>query len=273
MGFFHEGHLSLMEAARGMADTVIVSLFVNPLQFNAKDDLAGYPRDFDRDGVLAERAEVDVVFAPSMPDMFPVTPVTRARVGRLGDRLEGEHRPGHFEGVATVVAKLFAGLQPDLAFFGRKDAQQLAVVRRMATDLSFPVEIVACPTVRETDGLALSSRNVLLSAEERERATGLYQGLAAAAEAIARGERTASALEAIVRGEAPHVVFDYVELASSSDVEQMRELDRPSFLAVAAHLGSVRLIDNVGLDPVDGRWKVDSGVFLDKPSLVYGGGW
>jgi pantoate--beta-alanine ligase len=222
---------------------------------------------------MAERAGVDVLFAPLLPEMFPANNVTRVRVGMLGERLEGEHRPGHFEGVATVVAKLLTGLEPDLAFFGRKDAQQVAVVRRMATDLSFPVEVVACPTVREDDGLALSSRNVLLSSEHRKRATGLYLGLAAAAEDMIRGEREASSLEGLVRAAAPNVVFDYVALASSDDVELASALDRPSFLAVAAHVGSVRLIDNFGFDTVDGGWKVERGVFLDKPSLLYGGGW
>jgi pantoate--beta-alanine ligase len=276
MGFLHEGHLSHVHAARAAGDaTVMMSLFVNPLQFGPGEDLDRYPRDFDRDTALAEEAGVDVLFAPPVEEMFPTPPDTRVEVGGPASALEARSRPGHFGGVATVVTKLLAGLRPDRAYFGRKDAQQLAVVRRMVADLSFPVEIVGGPIIRHADGVALSSRNTFLSAGDRIAAAGLYRGLMAAADAVGAGERQGRALEARVRAELigkPGVHVDYVELASADRVERLVELDRPAFLAVAARVGAVRLIDNVHFDPVDGDpgggFVADRGIVLDTVSVL-----
>ncbi len=254
MGYLHEGHLSLAAAARPEADTVTMSLFVNPLQFGEGEDLDRYPRDLERDAELAEAVGVDILFAPPLDEMYPTPPVTRVSVAGLTDRMEGAARPGHFDGVATVVAKLLAGLRPDRAFFGRKDAQQVAVVRRMVSDLSLPVEIVACPIIRSADGLALSSRNAYLSDEERDRALALSRGLTAAADAADAGERNGSVLETLVvnvlQGEVG-VDPEYVELASVDEVQPLAYLDRPAFLAVAARVGATRLIDNIHLDPAE----------------------
>jgi pantoate--beta-alanine ligase len=272
MGFLHEGHLSLLDAARSACDTVVMSLFVNPLQFDRDDDLRRYPRDLERDLGLAEGAGVDVVFAPAVETMYPAQPLTRVTVATLTDHFEGPHRPGHFDGVATVVAKLFAGLRPDRAFFGRKDAQQLAVVRRMAADLSFPIDVVGAPIVREPDGLALSSRNVFLDPEQRTAALALNRGLAAAADAAEQGARQAADLVEPVTTELaafPLLEPEYVALASQDTVEPIETLDRPAFLAVAAWAGPTRLIDNVHLDAAGGGFVADRGVRLDHPSVLY----
>lgn len=269
MGYLHEGHLSLVNVAKESADIVIMSLFVNPMQFDESADLDRYPRDFDRDAALAADYGVDALFAPPDGEMFPMAPLTRIRVEGVADAMEGTNRRGHFEGVATVVAKLFAGLRPRAAVFGRKDAQQLAVIRRMATDLSFPVEIIGAPIVRESDGLALSSRNVLLSPEDRAAALGLSQGLFSAAAAVASGERNADRLEAIAldamitAGAQP----EYATLATAASAEAAPRLDGEAFLAVAARVGEVRLIDNVFLRP-DGS--ADVGVRLDGPTMLGG---
>ena len=215
MGFFHEGHAALMTAARAASDTVVVSLFVNPLQFNDRQDLENYPRDLDRDLVIVGEQGVDLLFAPPSDEMYPVEPLTRVDVGAVADYLEGPRRPGHFAGVATVVAKLFAGLQPDLAFFGRKDAQQLAVVRRLALDLSFPVTVIGRPTLREADGLALSSRNVYVAADDRPAALLLSRGLFVAADLAERGVLEAAEFVEAVKTSAPGVSFEYITLAVS----------------------------------------------------------
>lgn len=272
MGFLHEGHLSLIEAARERADTVVVSLFVNPLQFDEAADLDRYPRDQARDAALAEAAGGDLLFAPSCAEMYPVPPATRVSLPALSAELEGPYRPGHLDGVAVVVAKLYAGLAPDLALFGRKDAQQLAVVTRLAADLSFPVEVIGCPTVREQDGLALSSRNLFLPAGDREAALSISRGLMAAADAAGAGERSGAALEGIVAGELAAAGLprpDYVALADAASVVRIPVLDRPAFLAVAVPVGSIRLIDNVCLEP-DGT--ADRGRWLEGPSILYTGG-
>jgi pantoate--beta-alanine ligase len=269
MGYFHEGHLALMTAARNAADTVVVSHFVNPLQFDNPADLERYPRDVERDMAIAEEAKVDILFAPTSAEMIPQPPLTRVSVDGLTDTMEGLMRPGHFAGVATIVTKLFAGLQPHLAFFGRKDAQQLAVIRRLVLDLSFPVRILAHPTVRESDGLALSSRNTLLAGDERPAARQLSQGLFAAAAAVEAGERNGPRLEAIVRDAVQSSRPDYVELVSQDRVERLDELDRPSFLAVASRVGKVRLIDNIAFDVVAGEVVADRGLRLEHPSLLY----
>lgn len=272
MGFLHEGHLSHVHAARAAGDgTVVMSLFVNPFQFGPNEDLDRYPRDLDRDAALAESAGVDVLFTPSVDEVYPTPPDTLVEVGGPATALEARSRPGHFAGVATVVTKLFAGIRPDRAYFGRKDAQQLAVIRRMTTDLSFPVEVVGGPIIRHADGVALSSRNTFLSAGDRIAATGLYRGLMAAADAVEAGERHGSALEALVRGALmakPGIHVDYVELASADRVERLVELDRPAFLAVAARVGAVRLIDNIHLDPVDGGFVADRGTRLVGASVM-----
>lgn len=271
MGFLHEGHLALIEAARRTSDTVVMSLFVNPLQFDRDEDLVRYPRDLERDVDLATGAGADVVFAPEVTEMYPSEQLTRVNVNRLSDELEGPNRPGHFEGVATVVAKLLAGLQPDRSFFGRKDAQQLAIVRRMAGDLSMPTEIIGVPIVREADGLALSSRNIFLSATERQAARSLSRGLMSAADAVEAGERETAAITAAVRHVADaSLELEYVMLAGQDLVQPLEVLDRPAFLALAAWSGKTRLIDNVHFDT--DRYVADRGVRLQEPSVLYGTG-
>lgn len=266
MGYLHEGHVACVAEARRRGDSVVMSVFVNPLQFDQAADLDRYPRDLDRDVAIAADAGVDVLFAPSLAEVYPVEPLTRVQVGTVSAGMEGAHRPGHFDGVTTVVAKLFAGVQPDVACFGRKDAQQLAVVTRMAADLSFPIEIAGVPTVRESDGLALSSRNVFLT--DRSAALGLSRGLFAAAAAVAEGERDGIALETLAAIEISERGGDpgYTTLADAATAERIPALDRPAFLAVAARIGEVRLIDNVFLDP-DGT--ADLGTRLDHPSILY----
>lgn len=274
MGFLHEGHLSLIEAARHESDTVVMSLFVNPLQFDRDSDLAKYPRDLERDVDLAAAAGADIVFAPEADEMYPGEQLTRVNVNRLSDEMEGPNRPGHFEGVATVVAKLLAGIQPDRSYFGRKDAQQLAIVRRMVSDLSFPGEVLGVPIVRETEGLALSSRNIFLSVEERAAALALSRGLLAAGDLAEAGERDAGRLIAAVLveiGTAPDISLEYVTLASQELVQPLDELDRPAFLALAAWSGGTRLIDNVHFDRDEDGFVADRGSKLETKSILYGG--
>jgi len=272
MGYLHEGHLSLVAAARRECDTVTVSLFVNPLQFGPGEDLDSYPRDLDRDRALVERAGADVLFAPSVEEMYPGVPLTTVTVVGVTAGMEGARRPGHFDGVATVVAKLFAGIEPDRSYFGRKDAQQLATVRRMAADLSFPTQIAGEPIVRESDGLALSSRNIYLDDAQRTAARSISRGLFTAAEAMTAGERSGRELERIVaslvRSE-PGIDLDYAVLADRDTAEPLDCLDRPAFLAVAAATGAIRLLDNVYFDRIEGEWVPDVGVRLDTPSILY----
>jgi pantoate--beta-alanine ligase len=273
MGFLHEGHLALIEAAREANDTVVMSLFVNPLQFDRDSDLARYPRDLERDVDLATAAGADIVFAPELEEMYPGEQLTRVNVTRLSDEMEGPNRPGHFEGVATVVAKLLAGIKPDRSYFGRKDAQQLAVVRRLAADLSFPGAIIGVPIVRESDGLALSSRNIFLSASERIAALSLNRGLMAAAVAAEQGERDATALTACVFGETgaeSGLSVEYVTLAGQDLVQPLDTLDRPAFLALAAWSGRTRLIDNIHLDEGEEGFIADRGTRLETESVLYG---
>ncbi len=273
MGFLHEGHLSLIEAARKQSDTVVMSLFVNPLQFDREDDLVRYPRDVERDVALAAATGADIVFAPEVEEMYPGEQLTRVIVKGLSDELEGPNRPGHFEGVATVVAKLFAGIRPDRSFFGRKDAQQLAIVRRMATDLSMPTDVIGVPIVREGDGLALSSRNIFLSADERSAALELSRGLMRAADAIEAGEREAKAITNDVYYELSDALeVEYVTLAGQDLVQPLTTLDRPAFLALAAWAGQTRLIDNVHLDAVEGGYVADRGTRLGETSVLYATG-
>ena len=269
MGFFHEGHLALMKSARATADTLVVSVFVNPLQFNDPADLDRYPRDLERDLEMAQAAKVDLVFAPPLHEMFANPPTTRVVVGQVADRMEGPRRPGHFDGVATVVAKLFAGLQPHSAYFGRKDAQQIVVVKSLVTDLSFPVAVVAHPTVRESDGLALSSRNVFLNADDRPGALLLSKGLLEAAGLAESGQRNAEVLKEAVREIVEPLAVEYIELASQDRADLLDELDRPAFLAAAVRVGSVRLIDNIAFDIVGGEVMADRGVRLTTQSVLY----
>lgn len=269
LGFVHEGHTSLIERAKTECDQVTVSLFVNPLQFGPDEDFAAYPRNLERDGELIARAGADILFAPPLEEMYPEAALTRVVVRSLVEHMDGLARPGHFEGVATVVAKLLAGLQPDRSYFGRKDAQQLAIITRMATDLSIPVEVIGCPTIREIDGLALSSRNVYLADEDRSRALALSRGLMAAADLIEAGERRADAVEDRVREASPEFDFEYVQLADRATVERMNTLTGPAFLAVAGVVGRTRLIDNVHVDVAHGVFTPDRGIRLASRSVLY----
>lgn len=271
MGALHDGHLALFQAARADSDTVVASIFVNPLQFGPDDDLDRYPRDLARDQGLAKGAGVDVLFAPSVATMYPQPPATHITMSELTDHFEGAHRPGHFEGVALVVAKLLIGIQPTRAFLGQKDAQQLSVIRRLVADLSLPVEIVAVPTVREPDGLALSSRNQYLNPDERRAATALSRGLLAAASAVESGERSGAHLEAIVADELasePLIETEYVALADAATVQPLDELTTNAFLSVAARVGETRLIDNVAFSVGPDTVLVDRGHTLERPSVL-----
>ena len=251
MGYLHEGHLSLISAARKGAGRVVVSIFVNPLQFGPSEDLARYPTDFERDARMCEEAGVDAIFRPDAAEMYPAGHATRVTVeGPLTSGLCGASRPGHFAGVATVVAKLFAICEPDVAVFGQKDAQQAAVIRRMTADLNLPVEIVVAPIVREADGLAMSSRNVYLNAEERSQAASLHRALVAAQALASSGAVEREALLRAVRevlAGASLARIDYAELVDAETLETVPRLERPALLALAVFFGKTRLIDNVVL--------------------------
>ncbi|TME03004.1 MAG: pantoate--beta-alanine ligase [Chloroflexi bacterium] len=242
MGALHAGHLSLVDAARRENDVVVASAFVNPIQFGPGEDFERYPRDPDHDAALFARAEVDAVYRPSTQAMYPSGASTRVHVGGVSEPLEGEARPGHFEGVATVVTKLFAAVEPDRAYFGQKDAQQAAVVKRLVSDLDLPVEIRIVPTVREPDGLALSSRNVYLTPDERRGAVALSSGLRAAAEAYAAGERRHNVLRAALLSRLDAEPLAQVEYAEIVDPETFLAPGRLAVLAV--RFGKTRLIDN-----------------------------
>ncbi len=265
MGFFHEGHRSLMRAARAVDDLVVASIFVNPLQFGPTEDLAAYPRDLDRDRAIAQTEGVDVLFVPSVAEMYPEPTRTIVHVGGLTDGLCGAARPTHFDGVTTVVAKLFSIIGPCRAYLGRKDFQQLAVVRRMSTDLDLPVEVVGCPLVREGDGLAMSSRNAYLSEAERESATVLSKAIFWASETVVRGERDPAAVVASVRQVAalePMVALEYVEVRSADDLAPLERLEGDVVVAVAAQVGKARLIDNCALSIHGDDVCVDLGVLV-----------
>jgi len=251
MGYLHAGHLALVRRAREGNDCVAVTIFVNPRQFGPSEDLASYPRDTARDLLLLDEAGVDLVFVPSVAEMFPPDFATTVDVGSLAERLEGASRPGHFRGVATVVARLLNLFRPTRAYFGQKDAQQVAVVCRMAADLALSVEIIAVPTVRDIDGLALSSRNVYLSAEERAAARALARGLRRALSLFEAGERDADSLRQIVRDELGVerlIRIDYVSVADGVSLDELVQVDRPATLSIAAWVGRTRLIDNVALE-------------------------
>lgn len=252
MGYLHEGHLSLLRAARARADVVILTIFVNPTQFGPSEDLSRYPRDEAGDLAKAATTGLDLAFCPDVTAMYPAGAQTFVTVRDLERPLCGEKRPGHFTGVATIVAKLFNLTRPHLALFGEKDYQQLAVIRRMARDLDFGIEIIGMPIVREPDGLAMSSRNVYLSADQRGQALALSAGLAAAAAAVEAGERDGAALVAAATAPLaaqPDARIDYVELRDADDLAPVTTLTRPAVLAIAAFVGATRLIDNRVLRP------------------------
>jgi pantoate--beta-alanine ligase len=245
MGALHEGHLALMREARTFADRVVISIFVNPAQFGPHEDLARYPRDIEGDLGKAGEVGVDVAFVPDVADIYPPGFQTYVQVRELERGLDGPHRPEHFIGVATVVCKLFNLVRPSVAVFGEKDYQQLAIIRRMVTDLDMNIRIVGVATVREPDGLAMSSRNAYLSAEERARALSLSQALFFARARAAGGEQDAGALIEAARSRLDVDVVDYIELVDARTLEPIATLDRAAVLAVAAFIGRTRLIDNV----------------------------
>lgn len=248
MGYLHEGHLTLVRRARAENSTVVVSIYVNPTQFGPKEDFASYPRDFDRDLELLVKEQTDVVFAPSDAEMYPPDFSTWVNVEKVTERLEGASRPGHFRGVATVVAKLFNIVQPTRAYFGQKDAQQLVVIKRMVADLNMNLEVVGVPTVRESDGLAMSSRNVYLSPGERQAATVLFRALSLASQLCQQGERDATKIRqemtSLIQRE-PLAQIDYISIADPESLEELDLIDRPALASLAVRIGRTRLIDNI----------------------------
>jgi pantoate--beta-alanine ligase len=261
MGALHEGHLSLVRAAKTACDVVAASIFVNPTQFGPNEDLAKYPRSFERDCELLEREGVELLFAPEVEEMYPTaadrsvrpTAVTWVKVEGLSDKLDGRSRPGHFRGVTTVVAKLFHVVEPDTAFFGQKDAAQVAIIRRMVRDLNLAVEIVICPIVREADGLAMSSRNTYLDPEQRKRALVLHRSLMRVQGLAEAGERDAAKLLAAGREEVAQedsVRLDYFEIVDADTLDSVKDVSAGALVAVAAVVGSTRLIDNVLLEKI-----------------------
>ena len=250
MGALHEGHLSLVRAAKDRGDVVVVSIFVNPTQFGPNEDFSKYPRTFERDCELLEKEGVDLVFAPSVNEMYPDGAVTYVTVEGMSDRLCGKSRPGHFRGVTTVVAKLFNIVEPDLAFFGQKDAAQAAIIKRMVRDLNTSVEIVVCPIVREPGGLAMSSRNAYLDARQRKSALVLSRSLEAVKQAFNQGKRNPATLAdegKAIFSEEPSVRLDYFEMVNPETLEPVNHLNGEVLVAIAAYVGTTRLIDNLVL--------------------------
>jgi pantoate--beta-alanine ligase len=255
MGALHEGHLSLVRAARAASDVVAASIFVNPTQFGPNEDLAKYPRAFERDRQLLEREHVDVLFAPSVEEMYAGGAATWVTVEGLSDKLDGRSRPGHFRGVTTVVAKLFHIVEPEAAFFGQKDAAQVAIIRRMVRDLNLPVKIVVCPIVREPDGLAMSSRNAYLDIQQRKQALVLHRSLMRVQALVEGGETEAPTLSAAGREEfsgEPSVRLDYFEIVDPETLDPVPDVANGALVAVAAYVGGTRLIDNLLLERVSG---------------------
>jgi len=251
MGYLHAGHISLAQRARAECTSVVASIFVNPTQFGPNEDLAKYPRDLPRDLAMLEAAGVDLVWTPTPEMMYPSGYQTWVEVEGLTSGLEGAVRPGHFRGVTTIVAKLFNAVGPDKAYFGQKDAQQVAVIRRMTRDLDFPIEIIVCPIVREADGLAMSSRNVYLNPEQRQAATVLFRSLSAAKSVFDSGERVAETLRALVRktvASEPLARLDYVSCSDYDTLEELETAAGKTLLSMAVYLGKTRLIDNFVLD-------------------------
>ncbi|MEZ5171712.1 MAG: pantoate--beta-alanine ligase [Acidimicrobiia bacterium] len=262
MGSFHDGHRSLLRAARRDTDVVVASIFVNPLQFAPGEDLSTYPRSLEADTAMATDDGVDILFVPPPPEMYPVEPVTAVHVSTLTDRLCGASRPTFFDGVATVVTKLFAIVGRCRAYFGRKDFQQLAVVRRLTADLNLPVDVVGCPLVRDVDGLALSSRNAYLRADERWRATVLYRSLLSVTDDIVAGERDATVvrdrLGRLIAGE-PRAELDYAAVVDTDTLEPIDRIAGNVLIACAAQLGGARLLDNMTVDLRGSDVVVDAG--------------
>ena len=256
MGALHGAHTAMFDRARGECDLVVATIFVNPLQFDRKDDLRSYPRDVDSDLIVCERHGVDVAFVPAVAEMYPRPPAMTVEVEGLADGLCGASRPGHFRGVATVVLKLLNSVQPDIAYFGEKDYQQLAIVRRLVEDACLAVEIASVETVREPDGLALSSRNVLLSRTERASAPAIFRALQRARDAVESGQQDAGKVVALARqvldGE-PLLRLDYLEIVDPGTLEPVRSIRGPVRIAAAAFLGSTRLIDNIHAAPLKAR--------------------
>ena len=248
MGALHDGHLSLIRAARSRCDLVVASIFVNPTQFGPNEDLAKYPRTFERDCQLLEKEKADLLFAPGVEEMYPQDAVTWVTVEDLSEKLDGRSRPGHFRGVTTVVAKLFHIVEPDIAFFGQKDAAQVAIIRRMVRDLKFPVEIVACPIAREPDGLAMSSRNAYLDSTQRKAALVLSRALREVERKYESGERDTNALiecgKKVIAKE-PAARLDYLELVNVDTLDPVAQATPGTMVAVAAYVGNTRLIDNL----------------------------
>jgi pantoate--beta-alanine ligase len=248
MGALHEGHLSLVRAARASCDVVAASIFVNPTQFGSNEDLAKYPRNFERDRALLEGEGVGLLFAPSVEEVYPPGTITWVTVEGLSDKLDGASRPGHFRGVTTIVAKLFHIIEPDAAFFGQKDAAQFAIIRRMVRDLNFSVEIAACPIVREADGLAMSSRNAYLDAQQRKQALVLHRSLMSVKKLWEGGERDGAKLAAAGREEIAaekSVRIDYLEIVDAGNLDPVENAAKGALVAVAAFVGTTRLIDNI----------------------------
>ncbi len=252
MGALHEGHLSLIRTAAETCDFVVVSVFVNPTQFSPEEDLAGYPRSPEQDLAACRQAGADAVFTPSVEEMYPSQCLAEVAVGRLGDTMCGRQRPGHFAGVCTVVAKLFNIVQADKAFFGAKDFQQVTIIRRMAADLNFAVEVVACPTLREADGLAMSSRNAYLTSGQRDQAAALRRSLDLAETLIRRDHPPAGqiieAMEELLAAEAPDGEVDYIQIVDPQELGDVQSTDRPVLVALAVRFGKARLIDNTVVD-------------------------
>ncbi|MBA7593538.1 Pantothenate synthetase [subsurface metagenome] len=250
MGYLHQGHLALVQQARAENKTVVVSIFVNPAQFGPKDDLAAYPRDPERDLALLEKEGTDIVFMPSAEEMYPEGFNSWVEVEKVTERLEGAFRPGHFRGVATIVAKLFNIVQPHRAYFGQKDAQQLIVIKKMVSDLNMDLEVVAVPTVREPGGLAMSSRNTYLDPEERKAALVLWNALSLAQELWSKGERSAERLRqemsALIQKE-PRARIDYVSIADPDTLEELSQIEGAALVSMAVRIGKTRLIDNITL--------------------------
>lgn len=256
MGALHEGHLSLVRRAKQQADVTVVSIFVNPTQFGPQEDYQKYPRDPERDAELLSRAGVEFLFAPAVEEIYPPDFQTYTSVERVSAGLEGRFRPGHFRGVATVVLKLFSIVQPHVAFFGQKDAQQCAVIQQLVRDLNLPVEIVVCPIVREPDGLAMSSRNAYLDAEERQAALVLYRSLGRARDLIAAGERRAGLILGEVRAlieREPRARLDYAELVDAARFEPLEQVAGRAVIALAVWIGPARLLDNLLVEERDGQ--------------------
>lgn len=257
MGYFHRGHLSLMDKARELSDFVAVSLFVNPAQFDEGDDLDSYPRHFKRDNQLAKEHGVDLLFAPSDEEMYPQEPLIQLSVEKLSDALCGAKRPGHFEGVLLVVTKLFNIFKPTISFFGQKDAQQLIILRKLVEDLNYDIKIIACPTVREKDGLATSSRNKYLNPKQREESSILYQSLQLAKELIQGGQRKSSRIISAMANLINTVdcEIDYIQIVETAALQPIARAQGQFMIGVAVYFGSARLIDNIILEEINGEFR------------------